>query len=72
MRKAFIWSGGLLLGLGLSVVIASLAMTYMGVNASYNFGDPAQFQFVLVPFWQIGLGVAAIGGVCLAASRSLG
>jgi hypothetical protein len=37
----------------------------MGLGASYNFGDPTQFQFILVPFWQIGLAIAAIGGVCL-------
>jgi hypothetical protein len=43
-------------------------MIYMGLGASYNLGDPTKFQFVLVPFWQIGLGV---GVVLLAAARWL-
>jgi hypothetical protein len=35
------------------------------LGASYNFGDPTQFQFILVPFWQIGLAIAAIGAASL-------
>ena len=71
VRKALLWIGGLLCGVGAAVIAASIAMAYMGLSASYNFGDPAKFQFVLVPFWQVGLGVAAIGAGCLAVSRWL-
>jgi hypothetical protein len=71
MRKTFLWIGGMLCGLGAAVIVASLVMKVLGVDASYNFGDPAKFQFVLVPFWQIGLGIAVVGGICLAVSRWL-
>jgi hypothetical protein len=30
-----------------------------------------EFEFVLVPFWQIGLAVAAVGGLFLLVSRRL-
>ena len=74
MRKTFLWIGGVLCGLGAAVIVASLVMKVLGVDASYNFGDPAKFQFVLVPFWQIGLGIAVAwrhmsGGVSLAEER---
>jgi len=41
----------------------------MGLSASYNFGDPAKFQFILVPLSQIGLAIAVLGGACLIARR---
>lgn len=69
MRKSLFWVGALLCGIGAAVIAASAVMTSMGLSASYNLGDPAEFQFVLVPFWQIGLGIAAAGGLCLLASR---
>jgi hypothetical protein len=69
MRKTFFWIGGMLCAFGAAVIVASLVMKVMGVDASYNFGDPAKFQFVLVPFWQIGLGILILGGLCLAVSR---
>lgn len=61
---------GLLLGgAGAAIVVASAVLSYVGVDASYNFGDPTKFEFILVPFWQIGLVVAVLGGICLLASR---
>jgi hypothetical protein len=71
MRKTFLWIGGMLCALGAAVIVAGLVMKVMGVDASYNFGNPAKFQFVLVPFWQIGVGIAVLGGICLAVSRRL-
>jgi hypothetical protein len=47
----------------------SAVMSHMGLNPSYNLGDPAKFEFILVPFWQVGLVVAGIGAVCVLASR---
>ena len=69
MHKALLWIGFLLCGIGLAVIVASAAMSYLGMNPSYNLGDPAKFEFILVPFWQIGLVIAAVGAVCLVASR---
>jgi hypothetical protein len=65
------WVGGILCGLGTILIAASGVMNYMGLSASYNFGDPTKFQFVLVPFWQIGLAIAVTGGALLIASRWL-
>jgi hypothetical protein len=69
MRRALHWLGILLSGAGAAVIAASAVMGYMGLAASYNFGDPAKFQFYLVPFWQIGLGIAVVGVICLLLSR---
>ena len=71
MRKTLLWFGGLLCGIGGTVIAASAVLSYMGLGASYNFGDPAKFQFVLVPLWQIGLAIAVLGGACLLAWRWL-
>lgn len=69
MRRPLRWVGFLLCGVGVAAIVASAVMSYMGLNPSYNLGDPAKFEFILVPFWQIGLGFAALGGVCLLVSR---
>jgi hypothetical protein len=69
MRKAFLWIGGLLLGVGLVLIVASVAASFRGLSPSFNLGDPAKFQFYLVPLWQIGVAVAIVGGALLLASR---
>jgi hypothetical protein len=51
------------------VIGTSGVMSYMGLNPSYNLGDPTKFEFILVPFWQIGLFISGIGAVCVLASR---
>jgi hypothetical protein len=69
MRKALLWLGFLLCGAGVAAVVASVVMSYAGISASYNLGDPTKFEFILVPLWQIGVAVGLVGGVCLLASR---
>ena len=69
MRRALLWGGTLLCGAGVTVIAASIAMRYMGYQSSYNFGDPSKFEFVLVPFWQMGLAIGVLGAVCLLLSR---
>lgn len=71
MRKTLLWTGGILCGIGSALIAASVVLGYMGLGGSYNFGDPAKFQFVLVPFWQIGLAVGLLGGACLIVWRWL-
>ena len=71
MRTALRWLGGLLCVIGIALIAAYGVMSYMGLGASYNLGDPTKFQFILVPFWQIGLAVAAVGTACLWGSRRL-
>ena len=71
MRTTLFWIGAVLCGIGAAVIATSAVFNYFGVGTSYNFGNPAEFEFVLVPFWQIGLAVAAIGGACLLVWRRL-
>jgi TRAP-type C4-dicarboxylate transport system permease small subunit len=72
LRKALVWIGAMLFAIGVTVIIASGVMRYLGYEPSYNLGDPTRFEFVLVPFWQIGLAIGVIGGVCLLGSRLVG
>jgi hypothetical protein len=66
MRKALLWLGGVLVATGVVVVGASVLVTATrGGMPSLNLGDPARFQFILVPLWAIGLGLAVIGALCL-------
>jgi hypothetical protein len=71
MHKALLWIGFLLCAIGLVVIVTSAVMSYLGLNPSYNLGDPTKFEFILVPFWQIGLVIAGIGAVCVLASRKI-
>jgi hypothetical protein len=71
MQKALLLLGVLLCGIGAALLVAGAVLSYRGLGASYNFGDPAKFQFVLVPFWLIGLVVAAVGAACLIWRRRL-
>jgi hypothetical protein len=65
MRRTLLWVGGLLCGVGAVLIAVSAVLSYMGLGSSYNFGDPAKFQFRLVPIWQIGPALAILGGACL-------
>jgi hypothetical protein len=69
MRRILQWLGWLLCVIGAMLIGTYVAMSSKGLAPSYNIGDPAKFQFILVPFWQIGLVIAAVGGTCLFASR---
>lgn len=69
MRKILQWLGWLFCAVGATLIGIYFAMSHMGLAASFNFGDPAKFQFILVPFWQIGLVIVVVGGASLLASR---
>jgi hypothetical protein len=71
MRGLLLWIGILLAGAGLALIAAFAVMTYLGMSASYNLGDSAKFEFILVPFWLIGLVTVAVGAVCILLSRRL-
>jgi hypothetical protein len=71
MQKALLGFGGLLCFIGVMLIIANLIMSFVGLSGSVNFGDAAKFEFILVPFWQIGLAVILVGGACLFGSRRL-
>lgn len=71
MRRLLWWSGVTLCVVGGGVIVATTIMSYMGLNPSFNLGDPTKFEFVLVPVWQIGVGLAGLGALCILASRLL-
>jgi hypothetical protein len=71
MRRSLLWAGSFLCCIGAAVIIVSGVLGYFGLGTSYNFGDPQKFEFVLVPFWQIGLAIAALGGAGLLIGRPL-
>ena len=69
MGRFFRWLGRLGCMAGLGLIAAYFVLTSIGVSASYNFGDPAKFEFILVPFWQIGSALVVIGLVFLLIAR---
>jgi len=71
MRRALFWLGVLLCAVGIAGIGAGVVLSHLGLSASYNLGDPAKFQFVLVPFWLIGLVLAVLGAICVLAARLL-
>jgi hypothetical protein len=71
MRKALLWLGGMLVAAGIVVVGASAVMSTRGLSPSLNLGDPAKFEFILVPLWAVGLGLAFAGALCLLGWRRM-
>jgi hypothetical protein len=65
MRKGLFWIGIALCVIGVGVVVASVVFN----NPTYNLGDPGRFQFILVPFWLVGLVVAVLGAVAVLIAR---
>lgn len=66
MKKVLVWLAGGGIAIGVLLIAANIVLTYMGLSASYNFGDPAKFEFRLISFWQIGavlLGTGALAGL---------
>jgi predicted cation transporter len=71
MHKLLVWVGTLLCSIGAAVVVASVVFASIGYNASFNLGDSTKFEFVLIPFWQLGLAAAVLGVGSLLAARML-
>ena len=71
MHKALQGIGGLLCAAGVMLILANVVMRFLGFSTSVNFGDAANFEFILVPFWLIGLAALLIGGACVFGSRWL-
>jgi hypothetical protein len=61
MRKVMRLVGWVTLVAGLIAIAGSAVLTLQGFNATVNFGDPAEYQFYLVPVWQLGAVVALLG-----------
>ena len=71
MQRSLLWAGSILCSIGAAVIVVSAVFGFFGLGTSYNFGNPEKFEFVLVPFWQIGLAITALGGAVLLVGRRL-
>ena len=72
MQPTLTWLGRACLLVGALLIAANIAMSFMGLSASYNIGDPSKFQFVLLSFWHVGAGLVVIGSLALIGARRIG
>ncbi len=63
MKKALSRLGAALAIFGIVFLLGDGAAQVMDMGASINFGDASEFEFILVRFWQIGLGLLVPGGI---------
>ncbi len=48
-------AAGITLAIGIFFLAAQGMGALLGAAPSINFGDPRKFEFILVPFWQLGI-----------------
>ena len=63
MQKAITWSGRIVLTVAIFFISAQLAGYFLSMPPTINFGDSSKFEFILVSFWQIGVGFAIAAGI---------
>jgi hypothetical protein len=71
MGRALGLLGYFCLVLGALLIVANGVMSYLGLSASFNIGDPSKFQFILISFWHIGAGLVAIGALAAITARRM-
>jgi hypothetical protein len=54
-------TGRLLVALGIFFLACQVAGMVLGAQPAINFGDSTKFEFILYPFWQIGLALLVPG-----------
>jgi hypothetical protein len=57
------WAGAVSLLLGAFFLLSQFAGMWLGATPFINLGDSRQYQFVLVPFWQVGLALLVSGTI---------
>jgi hypothetical protein len=72
MSTFLIWLGRGCLISGVLLVAINVVMSPLGLSASYNLGDPAKFEFVLISFWHIGAALVGIGILAMIAAIRIG
>jgi len=60
MRSARKWTSALVFVAALFFILAQVAGYLLNMTPAINFGDSSQFEFILVSFWQIGVGFLVI------------
>jgi len=61
--KLPLWLSRGAMAFGLFFIIAQFMGLILGATPSINFGDPREFEFILVSFWQIGLALLIPGWI---------
>lgn len=64
VRAAILLSGRVAAAAGIFFLACQAMGMMLGAQPNINFGDATKFEFVLVPFWQIGA-VGLLGGILL-------
>ncbi|MFY9642023.1 MAG: hypothetical protein WCD20_14105 [Rhodomicrobium sp.] len=59
--KGLLWSGRIAAGLGLFFLACEVMGGFLGAAPQFNLGDPNKFEFYMVPFWQVGAMLLALG-----------
>jgi hypothetical protein len=59
----------ILAGIGIFFIAAQGMGALLGAQPSINFGDAKKFEFVLVPFWQLGIAALIGAGIVHALQR---
>ncbi len=61
--KLPLWLSRGAMAFGIFFLVAQLMGLMLGATPSINFGDPREFEFILVAFWQIGLALLIPGWI---------
>ena len=61
--KPSLWLARGAMAFGIFFIVCQLAGLVLGATPSINFGDPREFEFILVAFWQIGLALLIPGWI---------
>lgn len=56
MQTAVTWTARIVLSVSIFFIVAQAMGYLLSMPPTINFGDSSKFEFVLVSFWQIGVG----------------
>lgn len=62
-RKAMKWTTALVFAASIFFIGAQIAGYLLNMTPAINFGDSSKFEFILVGFWQIGVGFLLVSMV---------
>ena len=59
--KAVKWTSGIVLAASVFFLMAQVAGYFLNMPPTINFGDSSKFEFILVNFWEVGVGFLVVG-----------
>jgi hypothetical protein len=63
LHRGVAWASALSLLLGAFFLLSQFIGMWLGATPAINLGDSRQYQFILVPFWQVGLALLVLGAI---------